>query len=184
VISCTDSLDSSQEVLEYVNKSNNGLKKQRKIDDLIFTVKYLPPEYLILKENEALEADRKEQEEYLNGITFSLTISSEGDFGKVLYRGITDEEQLKSRISFLNFQFGSLLELNNNNVSITPTLSLLENTYNLTDNLNFLIVFEKDKLGEISNQLDLKYIDWIFDTGIHHFLFEQKDIDKIPKINL
>lgn len=181
---CTRSIDNPQELLNYINGKNNGLVRERRVDDLIFILRYLPPEYFVyLEKNEENEKDRL-LKEYQNGISFSFNIKPAGEFGNILYRGIQNEEQLKSRINFLNFQFGSLLELNCCKTAIPPVLCVLENSYNLNDGLRFLVVFEKSDDTVIADNLDIKFIDLVFDTGIHHFNFNVNDIKNIPIIHL
>ncbi|TVL99815.1 MAG: hypothetical protein CV087_16335 [Candidatus Brocadia sp. WS118] len=181
---CTRSIDNPHELLNYINDKNNGLVRERRVDDLIFLLRYLPPEYFVyLEKNEENKKDGL-LKEYQNGISFSFHIKPAGKFGNILYRGIQNEEQLKSRINFLNFQFGSLLELNCSKTAIPPVLCVLENNYNLNDGLRFLIVFEKNDDAVIADNLDIKFIDLVFDSGIHHFNFNVNDIKNIPIISL
>jgi hypothetical protein len=181
---CNKSLNNPQEILNYIGDKNNGLLQEKKNDDLVFKLKYLPPEYFVHMEKVDEENKNRVLKEYQNGISFSLVIVPTEKFGKVLLRGLKNDDELKSRINFLNFQFGTLIEMSDGEKSISPALCILENTYNLNDGLNFLIVFEKDGSNILTKNIDIKFLDLVFDTGIHHFYFNKNDINNVPTIKL
>lgn len=178
---------------KWLSNSENGCKVIKEVNGMIIEVKYLPINYLALKE---LDANRTTQQFdslvkiYQYSTTFSITFKpKEGHQGNdVMFDGISDYKGYIERAMELNFDLESKIKLNANNQTYSPVLSSLENTYGLTKGRQVYLVFaDKTQKGELekSSTIDLVYADETYNLGILHFTFDYNAIKKnLPKIDL
>ena len=174
---------------EWINQTENGLIRIKKINNLKLSVKYLPPEYLALREvSEVHNSTRIMYDSllklYKKNSTFILNISPEGANGNkdVMYAGVNNYKEYKQRVFDLNFDFSSYVFININDKLYPAKLSNLENTYSISNDRNFYLVFS-DSILNTGNDIDFVFDDEIFNTGISHFEFQAKDLKKIPEVN-
>ncbi len=175
---------------KWINQSSNGLTQTKNINDLKLAVKYLPPEYLAMKEavdfnNNASPAlyDSLLQL-YKKNTTFILTISPENsEGGDVMYRDVFDYKEYKQRVHDLNFDFTSYVSIESGEKLFPAELSNLENTYSLSKERNIYVVFS-DSVLLGSKDIDFIFNDEIFNTGISHFTFQTENLKNIPEITI
>lgn len=176
-----------EDYLQWINNPDNGLVQKKKVNRLILKIKYLPHKYLLLIENE--EASSKEIEAMLqtrksDGLSFLLTISPDlKDDGDIMFRGVSSLKEFNERVLQMNFNIGQSISLVLDHKVYNSVLSNLENTYSLNKgrNINLLFDITLEELRQSKDsKLDVKYVDEIFNTGIHHFLFDARDILRIP----
>ena len=192
-VSCKSSIEEEHEYLSYINDATHGLVKEKRVGDLIVQVKYLPSDLLAWKELHTKKSTAQQKDSistlYDQSITFLLSVSpdsSKGATDDILYRGVSDEQSFKQRVSELNFDIERMLKLNAGNKEYYPALAVMENTYGTSSTKNFYIVFsaeDKKKIGTAYKELDLVFTDELFATGINHFVFEQEAIEHIPSFN-
>lgn len=193
LFSCGKEIESMKSFYGWINDPDNGLVKTRTIEGIRLTVKYLPAEFLALRD--AMEETDYSSHVYdsLLGIyrtshTFLLSIASEKDEHNVdpMYKGLESLPEYKERALTMNFNMDSYVSIRTPSEEYRPVLTSMENTYSLKAQRNIYIVFTDD--SEENNlmkeqELDFIFNDEIFQTGINHFVFRQKDLANTPTVN-
>lgn len=200
LVSCQQKIKSQQALYQWINDADNGLVKQKDLDGITLTMKYLPPELLVSKELQSLKAGPKKNDlkktvdslmqGYQNSRTFILNLSPNGQGKKafvqdILYKGADSYAAYKRRAMEMNFNMANYLVLKADGKEMKPVLANMENTYSLTKGRNIYLVFadEKDQNACLNAQkLDITFTDKLFDTGIHHFVFQKENLDKLPQV--
>lgn len=191
LLGCQESFNNEQEMFSYLNNPENGLVKEKNINGIKLKVKLLPTDFLTYKELRKEQAYTKEIKQqkfdsYDSTYVFVLNIgpSDEQDFS-IQHLGITNYQEYKQRVLDMNFEITEFVKVKANNKEYMPVLSNMENVYGLSKSRNIYLVFAPDDINDdllTSEKLDFVFNDEIFHTGINHFVFNRKDILKIPKI--
>lgn len=194
LFACTDSFDSPRELNQWINSPENGMVAVKQSGDKELVLKYLPASYLVYKEIKDIKEPTKGlvdslMKVYANSRSFLLTIKYKGDEPyDPVYEGIADFYDFKERKEDMQFSFDKYVKLcTSQGNEYKPVLSHMEDTYGLQKHRNIYLVFapetesESDIMG--AGELDVVFHDKIFDTGITHFVFKKKDIDKELKLN-
>lgn len=189
--SCTGRKEyTKKEYSRWINDPTHGLIAERQVNDLKLTVKYLPPEYLASRESQGLSQSAKDSltKIYSESKTFLLTIGPSGKEekkGDLMFRNISNYQQYKERSYAMNFEMEDYVSLSAENEIYRPVLFTLENTYGLEEGRSVYLVFNDEKKGEKLNtakELDIVFNDELFETGLSHFTFSKKDIDRLPHL--
>lgn len=195
-VGCTkQEVNSVSEYSKWINNAENGLIKIKKIKGLEIAVKYLPTEYLILKEleesDDTSENNRERiKKEYENAITFLMTIGpdeNKKNNNDIMFEGIKSYKEYSERLVSMNFEIDKNVSLNTTHAELKPVLAVLENTYGLSKSRNIMFVFspnESEKKDmKTSNNIDFVYSDELFSLGIMHFSFDYDQLENLPHIN-
>ncbi len=180
---------------EWLNDPSNGLISGKKVGGFDLSMKYMPYDLLAYKE---IKKDKSATQEVLdsvaelydNSYTFILSIGSDESAGEnfdVMHLGVYDEDAYNQRIRNLNFHLDKYISLETGKSTYKPVLTRLENVYGLSKARMVYIVFAPDSEEEdllVANELDIKFNDDIFNTGIHHFKFNKSDIVAMPKLKI
>ncbi len=192
--SCSNDVKSVAELEKWVHQKENGLVCQKKINNVILTMTYLPPELLVGRElqrgGQYTPVMRDSlQKNYAHNLTFLLTIQPDAEkkaSGDILYRGVTDYVSYKQRVNQLNFGMEPYIRLHTGTKTFSPALAAFENTYSLADHRSLYLVFSENTVDEglfTGEKLDISFTDEFFDTGISHFVFDRTDLQDIPRIH-
>lgn len=187
---------SIEEYLAWLNDGKNGLVKVRYINGYELKVKFLPLDYLlyheVLKDNEPREEKFASlKKKYQNSLTFLMTIGPDQRESKgadITFQGITNYSEFKKRIYDLNFYLENNVNIQMGNSLYKPVLSSMENVHGLKPSRDITFVFTPSLLNEsdlfVPEQIDFIFNDELFATGISHFTFKRKDIEKIPQLTI
>lgn len=181
IASCNTSINSRQEFYDYLNNSQNGFVKSKEVNSFRIKVKYLPIEYLIIKNSEHSSEVEKVRQEYNNSLTFVFTIESIDKDQNVIDYGMSDSKSLNERFKYLNFHLDDHITLSINDQWFKPVLFHVENTGELNGEFRAYVVF-----SDIDMEADNLYFlfeDTFFDTGISQFVFEKQHLNQLPDIN-
>ena len=189
---CKDSKKmNAHQYMAWFKDPDNGLTKEKIVNGYRLKIRYIPAEYLIYKE---LMGNQKANKDsiaayYKSNISLVLSISpvsidpKEGD-RNIMYDGLEKFEEYKKRVFDLNFNMEQLVELQlDENTTLAPSIYNVENTYGLSRELNFNLVFSPNtavKDFKKYEKIDIVLNDYIFETGINHFVFEKKELDQLP----
>ncbi|OFX36443.1 MAG: hypothetical protein A2X08_14595 [Bacteroidetes bacterium GWA2_32_17] len=173
--------------LTWLNDSENGLMKERIINGLQIKVKYLPPDYLSLKDKSSRNTDSL-KDYYSHSLSFLLSINPEQVNQKdIVYREVNDYSDYKARIYQLSFRLDELISVEIENMKITPVLTSFENVYGIKQGRDIIVVFTPSDENQAkmiaSGNIDFIFNDEIFKTGISHFQFIRSDIENAPAID-
>ncbi len=189
---CEKRFDNLKSIYQWINDPGNGLVKTKNVEGIKLTVKYLPAEFLALKEaKEESVYNAKTYDSlfnlYKSSHTFLLSIASveNENSNDPMYKDLEDFPEYKKRAKTMNFDMQSYLTLRTSTEEFKPTLAIMENTYSLKGQRNIYVVFTdqspKDEMKE--DAFDFVFNDEIFQTGQNHFIFEKSDITGMPAIN-
>ncbi len=188
VMGCTQTFHSEKDFFLWLNNENNGLVKNKKVDDLQISLKYLPVDYLVLKDlkgNFESSKANKLKEKYGKGLSFLLTFFPLDDAKDIMYKDLSSYPEYTQRLLSMQFDMAKYIYISTKNGEIRPVLSTLENTYSVTKHRNIYIVFNGDDAEKIlqENEIDIVFDDEIFLTGIHHFVFKSRHIKNMPHLS-
>jgi hypothetical protein len=186
---CQKTIKTPDEFFVWLNNPNNGLLKTKVVDGLEFTLKYLPPEYLALKELRGKYSTKEAQvlkERYEKNFSFLLTIKPvDKEEKNIMLRGVSDETEYLERLNNLQFRTKDYLRLKVASKEIPPILSTFENMHGATKHHNIYMVFGGENAKELKTikDWDIVFDDELFGTGIHHFQYESRLLLNLPILN-
>ena len=182
--------------LKYLNKTENGLVKTKKVNGYILTLKYLSPEYLTARElTDYKKVPEKSIVDSLLKVhrtyqSFLLTFSPDeekGNHNDIMLVRTSNYSEFSQKVEQMNFFMGDKIQLKTQKGDYAPVLTNLENTYGLSKARSLTIVFAPEKnaneFKDIKNW-EIVYDDELFGAGILHFNIDQKDIDNLPELTL
>jgi hypothetical protein len=175
-----------------------ALVRYKVINDIKVGVRFLPVDYLVIKEISSLANEGRQvssilldslRDKYNGGLHFLLTLepnSKEKYKNGLIFSGISSRQEYAERINVLNFHTEELVNINLGQQSYFPVLSTYESVNDLGGKISLLTVFESDVL-EHSGSEDI--IDFVFDDpywgmGINHFEFDIKALMSLPKLSI
>lgn len=191
LIGCKSQFESESDLLKWVADENNGHVKSRAYDDIDFAVKVLPAEYVAYTELKYEDYEQNLLDSILlqqeNALVVLLQINIEkGTRDNAMFHGVQGMADYKKRIHQLNFQFSDFMSLNFDDKSCKPKVWTFEDTYNVGNKRTVYVVFSEPELQkqlQSTEEIDIKFNDEIFGTGISHFNFKADALESVPKIN-
>jgi hypothetical protein len=179
----------AKEYMAWYQDPENGLIRTKEVNGYLIKVKYIPADYQIYKDMAGAKGSKRDSVAayYKDNVSLLLSISPIGTKDRernIMYDGLEKFEDYKKRVFDLNFNMEELVELKlGEGISLAPSIYNVENTYGLSKELNFNIVFSPSaavKSFESYDKIDIVLNDYIFETGISHFVFEKKELEKLP----
>jgi len=171
-----------QEFYAWWNDESNGFTKQYDANSFSLSAKYLPAEYLAFKElksNPSFSFDSLVVE-YNSGYTFLISIKSKNQKGDPLLKE-NDLEDFAGKIYDLNFIPEQFVQLTIGDSILVPVLSTLESGGEIGNQRTWYVVFSAlDGTEHQYKDLDLLFDDHIYNSGLHHFIFNRTDIAILP----
>jgi hypothetical protein len=190
---CIKEIGSEEEYYKWISDPEHELVRTKKAGEVEISVRYLSPRFLAYKEWKGLDnkTDIKLDslvDSYANSLTFLMSISNRAQEDKkadIMYEGLESFEGYNSRVHEMNFNFQNYLLLQQGQSKVEPSICVMENSYGLSKVKKIYIVFpakHEDKELLHKQELDIVYVDEIFNTGINHFLFSSSAINKANQI--
>lgn len=179
-----------EEYSHWIAKPEHGLVQEKRVNGYILKVKYLPWQYMVRKEM-LLSGARSNFDSiasfYKSNYNFLLSITPDingaSDSRNIMFDDIEKFEDYKQRVFDVNFKMEDFVRLKlSNGVVLSPSIYNTENTYGLNKDLNFNLVFSPNTKNENMKieDIDLILEDYIFSTGINHFIIKTEDLDNLP----
>jgi len=193
ICGCSHSIKNGSEYLKWLNNPSNGIVKVRHVEGFDVRVKFLPAEYLLYQEISRSDAhySATQKDSLLNmfkhSLTFIMTIgpdTNDNNHSDVMYYGVKTYKDYVNKDIIMNFDFKQYITLSAGGRKYAPVLSAMENSYELGLSRNIIFAFVPNNKTDYalfeSSQLDFTYDDELFDIGINHFVFQQRDLQNIP----
>lgn len=190
---CGQGPETVTEYESWMKDPEHGLCQTRTVNDLRITMQYLPPELLMYREQldgeDMSSSDpEKGQNLYKSNLMFLMTIApiDPGMQGQdVMMHGLASEQEFFERQATMNFDMSQHLSLRTAYGEAQPVLAHFENSYGLKKERRVMLAFtsqinEKQVLD--TDTLDVSFVDKMFDTGIHHFIFETKSLKAASEV--
>jgi hypothetical protein len=192
MFSCRSEIRDMKSLYKWINDPENGLVKAKDVEGIKLTVKYLPAEFLALKETKEEGGNDNFYDSLLNfykkSHTFLLSIASKENenTNDPMYKDLQGYTDYKQRALEMNFDMNEYVSIKTASKEYRPVLFSMENSYGLKGQRNIYLVFTDDApTNQLMKEQELDFIfeDEIFQTGTNHFVFSQRDFNSIPEIN-
>ena len=174
------------EYVRWVKKKENGLKKEKTIDDVTFSLQYKPYPYIVCMEEKKErfpDSLLNKRISELDGMQyFDLVISLKSSQGELLKYKIGSSEDYDKRVKYFAFEMQNDIKLVEKEDTLPCSLFHFERTYDVAPYCTFLLGFSLDK-NKQNNEKTIILYDRMFDKGTVKFTFNKKEITNIPKLN-
>lgn len=183
ITGCTQDSLSYEEYLEYLSNPSNGLRGDRQTESLVVSTTLLPASFRKYRLPNPASAD--------STIGFQVAIkfdeNSRQDVSKdVAIHGVHSVDEFLARIEQLNFSMEQDLTMKCSNKQYKCVLAAMDNSYGLSSERRFTIVFVPDKHEDPdffgSEEIELIYHDRIFGIGKQKFSFTRSSYDEAPEL--
>ena len=183
LFSCSG-IRNESEMFEILN--SEPYKVTKVVSGFSFTAKYLPSSFLAWKELKITEnIDNTTFLELNNSYKESHTILfnigpdlKENSIDITKYQ-VSEYEEYKKRILALNFDIEEYIYLERDGEKIYPILSNFENHHGIRPDRTIYLVFPRSQ--EEMRGFQLVFEDALFETGIHHFAFDE-EVLSLPEL--
>jgi len=179
---------------KWLSEYKQDFNKSRATSLLTVSGKYLDSDLLAYQEYSNLEEGvnislDSLKSSYQCGLSFKITLKANDKTTNLLNYQISDYNDYKERINFLNFKIDQFIQLTDGQNSYKPTLGHFEGYNELSNKLVFNLVFnpESYNCGEFSataGNYKLTFDDPYWNSGINHFTFDTKKLKNIPDLVL
>jgi len=165
---------SEREYIAWINNPENGCAKEKKLKNIKYTVKFMPPEFQAYKE---YLSEGGNYDSLLNGYKNSLSvyfrIDPDGDAKDVdiVYADIYNEAEFRQRVYELNFSMREMISVEYGGMSIQPSLFNLENDYGISPGRGANVVFSVGDSIINKGDFTIVFDDEIFYTGVNKFKY-------------
>lgn len=161
----------------YINDPDNDYIKTRLAGPFIYSLQYLPPDYLALRELQSSSHPDYDslRTQYEGSVSLQFTIAPNPDkaTGDVMRSGISTRQELDQRLRTLNFGLAQYWTLESPSGTYYPVLSQLEQTSGLTDYRKIQLVFTSEEEGKpIPRPWTITFSDDIWGTGVNRWRWE------------
>ncbi|HTB06440.1 MAG TPA: hypothetical protein VK806_05750 [Bacteroidia bacterium] len=170
--------------VKWVEDEQNGLKKSKTIDDIIYTAQYKPCQYVVCEEEKKMaiaDSTIKQEVSELGGMQYmNLKIELKNGSGEFLRYGISTREEYNERVNYFSFGMQKDVQLVDAGDTLPCLLFHYERLYSIAPYGTFLLAFPKGK--NIDGDKTLIIFDHVFNTGIVKLFFKGSDLKNTPQL--
>jgi hypothetical protein len=167
-------------------EEDKNLIKVREIGTWTFDLKYVPTDYLILKNANGQIIDRqwlsKQQIEKGNLQYFEMRISSNDGKSDALAAEVSSKEDYFDRINYLSFEIQRDVNGQVNGREIPCVLSHFDRTYGLGKDIVLALAFPVDLVS--ADDFTIQFNATKFNSGLLKFHYDTKDIKGITPLKI
>lgn len=191
---CTSDEVNPGAYLRYVDDEDNGYYSERNNGSVIYTLKYLPPAYNVIRdktrngENILGSETEKEISDIESVYSFLIEIK-EKNGEDILKFGVSSTDEYRERLAFLDVYSAGLFSLVIGGKSINCNHAQFEQTYGAAPYCRINLFFTSEKScekcqtpGSFSEDLIVEFNDIIWGAGKLKFRFEQEKLNNTPRI--
>jgi hypothetical protein len=175
-----------EEYVGWVEAKENGLKKEKTIEDIKFTAQYKPYQYVICEEartNALPDTTFKKKTGELNGMQYyNLRIEVKDGNGELLKYGVASASEYKQRVNYFSFGMQNDIKLVEGNDTLPCLLYHYERAYDVVPYGTFLLAFPLSKNS--NSDRTLIFFDRGFNKGIIKFFYRGVDINNQPQLQV
>jgi hypothetical protein len=191
---CTSGEVNPGAYLRYVDDKDNGYFSERNNGSVIYTLKYLPPAYNVIRDKmrngEDIQGSETEKEisDIESVYTFLIEIKEENG-EDILKFGVSSTDEYRERLAFLDVCSAGLFSLVIGKNIITCNHAQFEQTYGATPYCRINLFFTSDKScdkcqtsGALLEDMVVEFNDIIWGGGKMKFRFEKGKLNNTPRI--
>jgi hypothetical protein len=176
---------SPREYVQWLRDVNNGINKEKTIDDITFSIQYKPYEYITcMEEKKDYLSDsllKREKEELGDMEYYDITIALTKGQGELLKYNLTSASQYDERVKYFAFGMQHDINLVEDGDTIPCGLYHFERIYDVAPYSKFLLGFMKGKHSN-PKERTLTFYDKVFNKGLIKFTYTDEDFNNIPKL--
>jgi len=169
----------------WVQNPENGLKMNKVIDDIQFSVQYKPYEYIVCMEERTPSVQDSLLKRKFNELSemqyFDLTISLVDGAGELLKYRLNSGQQYSERVNYFSFAMQKDIVLVDGKDTIPCELYHFERAYDVMPSGTFLLGFGK-KNETLSSSKTLVLYDRVFGKGTIKLTIDKERIKNTPKL--
>ena len=183
--SCQSKL-TEEELKGFIKNPENGLIKEKTVNNVAFSVNYRPTTLLVAQElnrggksGKEIEALHKKYEQYLY---FNLNISQNN--AEILSNAIANKNTYKRTLhQLLNNMSQHVCLINDKNDTLNIVDYVYPRVYGQTNSTNMMFIFNKNPWDN-TDFVKLCVNEFGLNTGTTKYKFLKKDLDNIPQLKL
>jgi hypothetical protein len=178
---------SPQAYVGWVEDPANGLKVERKMDVLSYSVQYKPLAYIIAKEEKSNSIEKTKLESRKRTLEkmqyYTLRIASNGG-NDLLTVNSPSQQEYYQRQNYLTYELQSDIALVDGLDTLSCGLFQAVGNYGLAPYMDFVLGFETKDASQHLPLNDKEFIlhDKVFGNGILKFTIKKENINKLPEI--
>lgn len=173
------------EYVQWVQDKENGLNKEKVVEDIIYTLQYKPQPYMVCVSERTDDLQdsvlRAKQEELGDVEYFELRIGLKSGQGELLKHGITSAGDYEKRVKYFAFEMQKDIKFVMGNDTLPCEMYHFERAYDIVPFSSFIIGFPRPKENGLQDMTFIVH-DRIFQKGIIKFRFTRKELYNIPKL--
>ena len=171
--------------VDWVQALGNGLKKDKRFEDITFSVQYKPLEYIVCMEERKIRIEDSLVLRKVNELSdmqyFDLKISLNEGGGELLKYQLSSPQQYSERVNYFAFGLQKDIVLVEGTDTLPCALYHFERAYDVTPSSTFLLGFSLGKNKSPESKTLILY-DRTFNKGTIKMAFDKHDLQKIPKL--
>lgn len=180
----------SNDYIKWIDNPDNGLKKEKKLDEYQYKVFYKPADYVVFREiinSGAKSIDEQQAQKRIGELSnfhqFNFDIVSADGKVSVLQHHLSNQEEHAARVNYFVSHAQQDFLLVEGSDTMPCVLYHFEQTFGATPLNTISLGFEK-KSPKTEGDLQLIFTNRLFNTGEIKFLFPKSTITNIPKLKL
>lgn len=176
-----------KEYVAWVEDKDNGLRIERLMNPITYTLQYKPYDYVIAKEERSNTISKSTFADWYKELDkmqyYTLRIEAKG-VTDILKMNSPSQQEYYQRQNYLTYEFQGDIQLVDGTDTIPCDLFQMVGNYGLAPYIDFVIGFKSKDAIQNQVQHDKQFIleDKIFGGGILKFIVKKEDINKIPEI--
>lgn len=185
---CKERVLSPNAYIKYMTDSRHNATKQKNMDRLKYTVRYMTPEMMVLRELRHLsQVDVKLfdslKNEYDGLCYFDMRVEPSEDGGHIYNALDKTKKEVANAEWYMSFDMGRDFMLVSGTDTVGSALYHFNSTTGLSKVYDYSLAFNRKK-GSEQEDMVLVYEDKIFGDGLLKFYFSAAEIQSLPKLKL
>ncbi|MEO1438568.1 MAG: hypothetical protein AAFV80_23715 [Bacteroidota bacterium] len=178
-----------KELSLWVKDEDNGLRKTKVIEDIVFDVQYKPKDFQVANYYKKAELSKTEyeavHEKYEDLHFFDLKISVNDPLQKDITRyQVANNEEWQERLYYLSFPMQHDIKLVEGRDTIPCALYHFERSYDVADHRTFVLAFAKQENQSDHLPKTLIIDSPVFRTGPVKLKFSESALKNLPGLKL
>jgi hypothetical protein len=199
IYGCGKDALSPMEFCAWVNSDESGLKKEKEMNDVIYSAQFRPAEYLTIqnlsRDKEAINNENfnLRMKEADKSLCFVFEVKNASNTGDVLATGVNSNDDYYSRVVYLSYDAVNNFCLVTGGDTLKCRLAQFEQMFKAAPYIRFSLVFDNNQKNEMKNtegdhsgntDMTLVFDDTLWGNGLINLKFSSKEINSIPQVRI
>ncbi|HEY4798222.1 MAG TPA: hypothetical protein VII99_04010 [Bacteroidia bacterium] len=183
---------SKAEYKTWIGSQANPMLFKKKIQDIEYSLRYLPSDYLALREAGKDAKDsliQQAKKHYSDLIYFEFNISvPDINYEAIKYNLPGGQQKISEydrRVSYCSFGIQKDISLvTDKGDSIPCSIVQFERSFDVAPVCTFQLAFAQQEMEKVKSEVTYTFHDNLFNKGIIKFSFSKADLTKVPKLTI